>query len=198
MTNDASVLENALKSCEAAVREAVAEFGAQHPEVLKRLERYVTMLRRAERTAQADKLEEKAKTLRKLLGAEAAAAAAPAPGLAVAPAAKPAEEAEPLSILERALFNSRGEHVAMELDGHLYSPEGKYIGYWSADMEAYISKDGHYIGQVVEEDRLARDPSWRFKNLTFGRGYEGDRRGWHRVGDTYRVTLPYGLEDADI
>ncbi len=201
MTNevDSSVAEKALKSSEAAVREAVAEFGAQHPEVLKRLERYVTLLRRAGKTAHADKLDEKAKTLRQLLGplADAAGASPPAKPV-VADSAPVKSPAKPAGPEERPIFNSRGENIAMEFNGHLYTPDGKYLGYWSADMEAYISKDGRYLGQIAERDRMVRDPSWRFRHLTFGRGYEGDRSGWHRVADVERVILPFGMEDVDL
>lgn len=205
MTNDINqgIAENALKSSEAAVREAVAEFGAQHPEVLKRLERYVTLLRRAGKTAHADKLEEKAKTLRQLLGAQADAAyeappkaATPQPPTAAAAEATvvPAQSGD----VERPLFNSRGENVAVELKGHLYTPDGKYMGSWNADMEAYIGKDGRYLGHIVENDRLAKETAWRFRHLSFGRGYEGDRTGWRRAADVQRVLLPHGFEDVDV
>lgn len=197
MTNEVdSVAEKALKSSEASIREAVAEFGAQHPEVLKRLERYVTLLRRAGKTAHADKLEEKARTLRQILGPAADAAYAPAPAATPVQPAPAPPVAKPET--ERPLFNSRGEHIAMELNGHLYNPDGKYIGSWNADMEAYITKDGRYLGQVVEQDRLAKDPSWRFRHLSFGRGYEGNRTGWRKIPDIPRVILPFGMQDVDI
>lgn len=211
MTNDAKpvVQDAALKSSEEAVREAVAEFGSQHPEVLRRLERYVVMLRRAGREAQADKLAEKAKTLRQILGpladAPSPAPAAAAPKPAAAPAAAPTQTpaapspvADSAAPMERPLFNSKGEHIAVETGGHLYAPSGKYIGYWSADMEAYISKEGRYLGQIVEDNRLGADPTWRFRHLTFTKGYEGDRSGWDRVADVNRVFLPYGFEDVEI
>lgn len=206
MTNEVqpTVPDAALKSSEEAVREAVAQFGSQHPEVLRRLERYVVLLRRAGRTAQADKLAEKAKTLRDLLGPNADAPP-PTPAAASAPAPKPAAPAEQPSTTsqvsvatERPLYNSKGEHVAMEIDGHLYSPNGKYAGYWSQDMEAYISKEGRYLGQVVEENRLGADPNWQFRHLTFSKGYEGDRAGWSRQADIHRVFLPYGFEDVEL
>ncbi|MBY0549928.1 MAG: hypothetical protein K2W95_21825 [Candidatus Obscuribacterales bacterium] len=210
MTNEAKpvVQEAALKSSEEAVREAVAEFGAQHPEVLRRLERYVVMLRRAGRDAQADKLAEKAKTLRQILGPQAdtpvpipSAAAAPKPEAAPSTSTPPAEQspaADAAAPVEKALFNSKGEHIAMETGGHLYAPSGKYLGYWSADMEAYISKEGRYLGQIVEDNRLGADPTWRFRHLSFTKGYEGDRAGWNRVADVNRVFLPYGFEDVEI
>lgn len=206
MTNEAKpvVQEAALKSSEEAVREAVAQFGSQHPEVLRRLERYVVMLRRAGREAQADKLAEKAKTLRQILGPQAdaplPAASAPstsAPAAATTPDA-PSPVADSASPLEKPLFNSKGEHIAVETGGHLYAPSGKYVGYWSADMEAYISKEGRYLGQIVEDNRLGADPTWRFRHLTFTKGYEGDRAGWDRVADVNRVFLPYGFEDVEI
>lgn len=199
MTNEAkpTVPEAALKSSEEAVREAVAQFGSQHPEVLRRLERYVVMLRRAGRDAQADKLAEKAKTLRQILGPKADEPPAPPPQAAAvaAPAAAVPSAAAPA---EKPLFNSKGEHIATEVDGHLYAPSGRYAGYWSADMEAYISKEGRYLGQIVEDNRLGADPTWRFRHLTFSKGYEGDRSGWNREADIGRVFLPYGFEDVEI
>ena len=219
--------EMALKSAEAEVRDGVAQFGAQHPEVLRRLERYVILLRRAGKTAQADNLEERASKLRQILGTkaearpvlESAAADTAASSTATAAAATtasdtaasstataaaattPAEsQAEELPTLdtETPLFDSHGSHIVTEVNGHLYTPEGKYVGYWSADMEAYISKEGRYLGELVEENRLGADPSWRFKHLSFNRGYEGDRSGWSRAADVYKVNLPYGYKDVEL
>lgn len=49
------------------------------------------------------------------------------------------------------LFDSRGRHVANEVNGHLHSPAGKNVGHFEAAAGVFIDLDGRYLGEVVRE-----------------------------------------------
>src|SRR5688572_8196626 len=104
------VTDEELKTAEKAIREAVGKHGTQHREVLQRLEEYIMLLRGAQMLDQAEKLEERAGVLRKIL---AAAGAPPS---------------------ECHFYNSRGRHIATSYLGYLYSPDGKHLGRWANDL----------------------------------------------------------------
>ena len=52
------------------------------------------------------------------------------------------------------LFDSRGRHVANEVNGHLHSPAGKNIGHFLATLGVFIDLEGRYLGEVVRANRL--------------------------------------------
>lgn len=220
----ASVTAEDLQGAELALRQAVQAHGTTHPVVLEKLEAYVALAKKAGNTAQAEKLEEKAKILRKALGIESPTAApsvaAPAAPPAPTPAPNPAPTASPepataavspspqatatavetqpdeLRYVEKHLYNSKGEHIAVAFDGGLYTPFGKYLGRWDAELDAFIDDKGWYLGQIVEGDRLAKDPNWHYRLMNFGNiASAGNRTGWTRQPDTDRVMLPYGYND---
>ncbi len=194
----------ALSAAEAAVREAVACHGTTHPEVLDKLEKFVALLYKAGDTAKAEKLNERAQVLKKILasGVQATRSAQPAESAPVASfmqqtAQVPGEGATGES--EIALFNSKGEHVATACDAALYTPEGRNVGRWNEDLCVYLDRSGWYLGQIVEENRLAKDSTWQYRHMNFGeKGNEGDRAGWGRCPDIGPAILPYGFDDVKI
>lgn len=117
-------------------------------------------------------------------------AAEPAPVPAAAAAASDSDE--PLF-----LFNSHGEHVAVAYNKALFSPQGENIGRLLEDYDVYLDRNGWYLGQVLEGNRLGRDVAWIHRHLNFGdRGNEGDRAGWGRIADVERTYFDRGFEDV--
>ena len=97
------------------------------------------------------------------------------------------------------LFNSEGKHVAVVWSGSLYDADGKNLGRWDEGLEAFLDRDGSYLGQIVEENRLARDLSWPYKHMNFGdKGNVGHRSGWSRQPDIERTTFVRGFEDVEL
>jgi hypothetical protein len=54
----------------------------------------------------------------------------------------------------RFLFDSRGRHVANEVDGHLHSPTGKNIGHLLTKLGVFVDLEGRYLGEIVRANRL--------------------------------------------
>jgi hypothetical protein len=52
------------------------------------------------------------------------------------------------------LFDSKGRHVANEVNGHLHSPAGKNVGHFVAKLGVFIDLTGRYLGEVVHANRL--------------------------------------------
>jgi hypothetical protein len=130
----------------------------------------------------------------------AASAAAPAAHTAeLEPAAAPALAAQVQEFdryTEKHLFNSKGEHIAVAFDGDLYSPNGQHLARWEADLNAYVDDRGWYFGEIVDGDRIARDPNWHYRHMNFGtKATAGNRSGWQRQSDTSRADLPFGYAD---
>ncbi len=116
---------------------------------------------------------------------------------AAEPVAEPVKQAasdEPVF-----LFNSHGEHIAVACDKALFSPQGENIGRLLEDYDVYLDRNGWYLGQIVDGNRLARDEAWIHRHLNFGdRGNEGDRAGWGRIADVERTYFDRGFEDVKL
>jgi hypothetical protein len=193
------VTDEELKTAEKAIREAVGKHGAQHREVLQRLEEYIVLLRGAQMLDQAEKLEERAGVLRKILAAAGAEdsitpqlpdnvgaqnVVSPAPG-------------DPPS--ECHFYSSRGRHIATSYLGYLYSPDGKHLGRWANDLGVFLDNKGSYLGHIVENNRLARDNTWKFISVNFGSvGNPEARTSWRRQSDIDRLTLPAPFQDVSL
>jgi hypothetical protein len=52
------------------------------------------------------------------------------------------------------LFDSRGRHIANEVDGHLHAPSGKNIGHFLSQFGIFIDMEGRYLGEIVQGNRL--------------------------------------------
>ena len=52
------------------------------------------------------------------------------------------------------LFNSLGDHIANEVDGHLHSPTGENIGHFLSQFGIFIDMKGDYLGEIVQGNRL--------------------------------------------
>ncbi|MBX9688499.1 MAG: hypothetical protein K2X27_17450 [Candidatus Obscuribacterales bacterium] len=97
------------------------------------------------------------------------------------------------------LYNSKGEHVAVAYKAGLYSPQGENIGRLLEDFDVYLDRSGWYLGQIVDGNRLARDLTWKHRDLNFGdRGNEGNCSGWGRSPDIERTFFDRGFEDVNL
>ena len=52
------------------------------------------------------------------------------------------------------LFNSKGQHIANEVNGQLHAPTGENIGHFLQDYGIFIDMKGRYLGEVLYENRL--------------------------------------------
>ncbi len=70
------------------------------------------------------------------------------------------------------LYNSRGNHIANEVNGELHEPAGKNIGHFLTREGIFIDMRGCYLGEIVLNDRLMRNRNSRHNSVNFGsRGY---------------------------
>jgi hypothetical protein len=65
------------------------------------------------------------------------------------------------------LFDSRGNHVANEVDGRLYSPKGKNIGHRLPALGVFVYLQGRYLGEVVRANRLMENERSPHKATAF-------------------------------
>jgi hypothetical protein len=96
-----SDIQEALKAAAAEIKESVAKHGNVHPVVLQKLEAYIALLEQAGNKPEADKWNERAGAIRKMLAqqtAAAAPAAVAAPAPAPTPAAEPAQKPAPAPV----------------------------------------------------------------------------------------------------
>jgi len=56
----------------------------------------------------------------------------------------------------RLLFNTRGKYVAFVSNGHIFSPQAKWIGFVRPGNEVY-GKDGKHLGFILDDDRVAKN-----------------------------------------
>ena len=54
----------------------------------------------------------------------------------------------------RYLFDSRGRHIANEVNGRLHSPTGRNVGHLMAKLGVFVDLQGRYLGEVVRSNRL--------------------------------------------
>jgi hypothetical protein len=55
----------------------------------------------------------------------------------------------------RFLFNTEGAYVAFVQGENVFSPEAEWLGFLRSGNELY-APDGHFIGYVLDDDRVAR------------------------------------------
>jgi hypothetical protein len=65
------------------------------------------------------------------------------------------------------LFDSRGNHVANEVNGRLHSPAGKNVGHLMAKLGVFVDLGGRYLGEVVRANRLMENHRSPHKETAF-------------------------------
>lgn len=99
----------------------------------------------------------------------------------------------------RYLCNSRGQHIANEVNGQLHSPRGANVGHYLKNERIFIDMDGHYLGELIYDNRLVSNRSSPYRSVNFGiYGNYGNVGNYGNPGNYGSVSLPSGYEDIDI
>lgn len=94
------------------------------------------------------------------------------------------------------LYNSRGNHIANEVNGELHEPAGKNIGHFLTREGIFIDMRGCYLGEIVLNDRLMRNRNSRHNSVNFGsREYYGTVGNYGTPGNQRSMRQPSGYED---
>ena len=94
------------------------------------------------------------------------------------------------------LYNSRGNHIANEVNGELHEPAGKNIGHFLTREGIFIDMRGRYLGEIVLNDRLMRNRNSRHNSVNFGsRGSYGTVGNYGTPGNQRSMRQPSGYED---
>ena len=81
------------------------------------------------------------------------------------------------------LFDSRGRHVANEVNGRLHSPTGKNVGHLLSTLGVFVDLEGHYLGEVVQANRLMENRKSPHKATAFScNGDYGDAGNYGSPG----------------
>lgn len=96
------------------------------------------------------------------------------------------------------LFNSRGQHIANFVNGHLHSPQGSNIGHYLEHYGVFIDMRGRYLGEIYADNRLLAHRSSPHRNVNYGiYGNYGNVGNYGNPGNYGSIGMPGGYEDAD-
>jgi len=97
----------------------------------------------------------------------------------------------------RFLFDSRGRHVANEVNGRLHSPAGRNVGHFLATAGVFVDLEGHYLGEVVRSNRLMENHRSPHKKTAFScQGDYGDAGNYGCAGAQKSVGQVPGHRDV--
>ena len=98
----------------------------------------------------------------------------------------------------RYLFDSRGEHIANEVNGQLYATTGENVGHFLTQYGIFIDMDGRYLGEIIHGTRLVRNTTSPYRDLNFGNyGNYGNVGNYGDPGNSGIIPLSAGYEDID-
>ncbi|MBM4273685.1 MAG: hypothetical protein FJ134_04365 [Deltaproteobacteria bacterium] len=96
------------------------------------------------------------------------------------------------------LFNSRGEHIANEVNGQLHAPTGENIGHFLKQYGIFIDMTGRYLGEIWYGNRLLYNLSSPYRSINFGAyGNYGNVGNYGNPGNYGAIGVPGGHEDVD-
>lgn len=94
------------------------------------------------------------------------------------------------------LFNSRGRHIANEVNGQLHAPGGRNIGHFLPDHGIFIDMSGRYLGEIIHQDRLMYNRLSPQRSVNFGsRGNHGTVGNHGNPGSRGSIGTVSGFED---
>lgn len=94
------------------------------------------------------------------------------------------------------LFNSKGQHIANFVNGQLHSPTGKNIGHFLAQQEIFIDMNGHYLGEIVQKNRLMHNKYSGHRSTNYGNyGNYGNVGNYGNPGNMGSIGSIHGYED---
>jgi hypothetical protein len=95
------------------------------------------------------------------------------------------------------LFDSRGRHVANEVNGRLHSPTGKNVGHLLTKLGVFVDLEGRYLGEVVQANRLMENRRSPHKATAFCcNGDYGDAGNYGSPGSPGSVGKVAGHTDV--
>lgn len=96
------------------------------------------------------------------------------------------------------LFDSQGHHIANEVNGQLYAPNGPNIGHKLAEDSVFIDMKGKYLGEIVQTDRLLYNSQSPYRTMNYGcMGNFGSIGSFGSPGAIGAISLPSGFSDVD-
>ena len=66
------------------------------------------------------------------------------------------------------LFDSKGQHIANEVNKQLHSITGNNIGHFLLDYNFFIDMNGYYLGEIILENRLMYHTNNGYKSICLG------------------------------
>ncbi len=97
------------------------------------------------------------------------------------------------------LYNSKGQHIATEQDGRLYTPMGRSIGHFVSEYGIFIDMRGRYLGEIMYDNRLLYNRYSPFRSTPFGIwGDYGTITSHGAPGKLGPIGLPSGFEDVEL
>ena len=97
------------------------------------------------------------------------------------------------------LFDSKGRHIANEVNGQLHSPRGKNIGHYLSSVGFFIDMRGYYLGEILFENRLLHRLNNGYGNTCFGSyGNYGNIGNYGNPGNYGSIGYVSGYKDVDM
>src|SRR5690349_19331391 len=101
--------------------------------------------------------------------------------------------------MAKNLFNSSGEHIAVESNNRLYKVDGGHIGDYLTRQKIFVNTSGSYLGEIYNVKRLVYKSNSPYRNINYGsRGSAGSRGSSGNAGNIGSINLPAGYEDVSI
>ncbi len=96
------------------------------------------------------------------------------------------------------LFDSRGQHIANEVNGQLHAPSGANIGHYIKGSAIFIDMHGRYLVEIVQRNRLLYNRQSPYRSTNFGAfGNYGNVGNYGNPGNYGAIGMPGGYKDVD-
>jgi hypothetical protein len=96
------------------------------------------------------------------------------------------------------LFNSKGQHIANEVNGQLHAPTGENIGHFLQEYGIFIDTKGRYLGEVLYENRLLCNRNSPYRSTNFGvYGNYGNVGNYGNPGNYGSIGVIGGYDDIE-
>jgi len=95
------------------------------------------------------------------------------------------------------LFNSKGQHIANFINGQLHAPTGQNIGHFLESHNIFIDMSGHYLGEIVQTNRLMYYRASPYASVDYGiYGNYGNAGNYGNPGNYGNIGTMDGYEDV--
>lgn len=96
------------------------------------------------------------------------------------------------------LFDSKGKHIANEVNGQLHSTSGKNIGHFLSNYNFFIDMKGKYLGEIIYENRLLYKKNNGYGGTNFGvYGNYGNVGNYGNPGNYGSIRTISGYRDVE-